>query len=154
MLQQRGRRTVVDFILLLSLYLLLPTTAMAVQSHGGIEGVVSHELGHILFFGGILFILIQGGIDRWKAPGWHSFQKFLYLTLLWNILTFIEHILDISPITDNIIRINGAASGFRLDSAVGAFYYLSRLDHLVLVPALYFLMRALQIWTKKTGDKA
>lgn len=154
MLQQRSTRAIADLLLLLSLFLLFPTPAQAVQSHGGIEGVVFHELGHLLFFGGILCILIPGGIERWKAPGWRSFQKFLYLILFWNILTFIEHIMDIGPIAENIIRSNGAATGFLLDSAAGAFYYVSRLDHLVLVPALYFLMHALQIWTAKPGGKA
>jgi predicted membrane channel-forming protein YqfA (hemolysin III family) len=124
-----------------------------VQTHGGIEGVVAHEVGHFLFFAGMLFILLQGGVNRWTAPGWPYFQKFLYLVLFWNVLTFIEHIMDLSPLADNVIRLNGVATGYILNSAAGAFYYFSRLDHLILVPALYFFMRALQIWTAKSGDK-
>lgn len=140
-------------VLLMVLGLLVPQPAFAIQTHGGIEGVVAHEVGHFLFFSGILFILVQGGSDRWSTPGWPFFRRFLYLVLLWNVLTFIEHIMDLGPLADNVVRLNGVATGYTLDSAAGVFYYLTRLDHLILVPALYFFMRALQVWTAKSGDK-
>lgn len=132
--------------------LLEPLPAYAVQTHGGIEGVVAHEVGHLIFFCGILFILVQGGVDRWSEPGWQFFRRFLYLILCWNVLTFIAHLLDLSPLTDNSILINGRVTGYTIDSAASALYYFARFDHLILVPALYFLMRALQVWTTKPGD--
>jgi two-component system, cell cycle response regulator CpdR len=43
---------------------ILADPAQAVQSHGGPEGMVVHQLGHVLFAGGMLFLLVRSVEDK------------------------------------------------------------------------------------------
>ena len=48
--------------------------------------------------------------------------------------------------TEKFVRLNGSITSFRIDSFFDAIYYLSRLDHLVLVPAFFCLLLSLHKW--------
>jgi len=122
--------------------------ALAVQVHGGIEGLVSHQIGHVLFAGGMLFLLVTSYRSRWSGPGWDRFKCFLRLTIVWNILTFSGHWLQIGLADDKFVRAGGKIVGFRIDSFRDGFFYLASLDHLVLLPALLCLSVALRQWVK------
>ena len=65
--------------------------AFAVQQHGGAEGLVSHQIGHILFISGMIDLLYRIYHNHITGPGWLEFKAFLWLVIMWNILTFAGH---------------------------------------------------------------
>ncbi len=125
---------------------LWPTPAWAVQAHGGAEGLVSHQIGHILFFIGLLSLLIRLYQRRLSDAGWREFKVFLWLMILWNILTFSGHWMREIVVMDKFIKGNGHIAGFQATSTFDLIFYATRLDHIFLVPALCFLLMALRRW--------
>jgi hypothetical protein len=141
-----SRRFVFSFVL--ALVSLGPRSAGAVQIHGGAEGLVAHELGHILFAIGLVYILLAVSPARWGRAGRRQYQAFLVLAITWNALTFtghwLQHSLQLAPVvraTDGV-RILVARDGWDW------LYYLTYLDHLLLVPALALLVVALRRWRR------
>lgn len=122
------------------------TPAWAVQSHGGLEGLVSHEIGHVLFIIGITFLLYRLYRIGLTGSGWGYFKTFLWLIIGWNILTFSGHWLHEYYGPANYLMAHGQIIGLYINSPADFFFYLSRLDHLLLVPAFIFLFLALKKW--------
>lgn len=141
------------FFSLIFLILGLPVRAWAVQQHSGLEGMVVHELGHLLFMGGMLFLLYrmrQPETRRMtRGNGWFEFKLFIWLSILWNVLTFYGHWHQeiISP--DKFVRIGGKSTAFILSGPIDVLFYCSRLDHLVLLPAFLCLLLALRKWRQQ-----
>ncbi|MBU0680718.1 MAG: hypothetical protein KKD73_04780 [Proteobacteria bacterium] len=140
-----SRFSTVSVSLFLCLFL-WATPAWAVQTHGGSEGLVSHQLGHILFFIGMLILLARQYRRQLKGPGWCEFKVFLWLVILWNVLTFSGHWLHEVVPTDKFIQSNSHTTGFQATTAFDFIFYVTRLDHIVLVPAFFFLLMALKRW--------
>ncbi len=131
---------------LLICLLLIAERAFAVQAHGGSEGLVAHLIGHLLFFvcmGYLLYSIIR---SKSKGPGWFEFKWFLGLILTWNVLTFSGHWLHESIPDSRYIRSVGHVKAFEITSFSDAYFYLTMLDHIVLVPAFVFLLLALLKW--------
>jgi hypothetical protein len=125
----------------------ISTPLWAVQSHGNGEGLVSHQLGHILFGVGLLYMLLRlRGIQKGEK-GWREFKFFLLGVVLWNIIAFFSHAHHSHILASQYIKSDGCTSAFKAESFVDILYYFSRLDHLVLVPALFFLAIALRKWS-------
>ena len=121
--------------------------AWAVQAHGGAEGLVTHQIGHILFAIGMGYLLFRlYHIDQ-KGLGWFEFKTFLWLITGWNLLTFSGHWMNELIASSKFIKANGQIVFFTIDSFSDVIYFLTRLDHLVLVPAFLFLLLALRKWS-------
>ena len=118
----------------------------AVQTHGGSEGLVSHQIGHLLFIIGMATILFMVLYSRITGPGWLMFKGFLVLIVLWNVLTFSGHWLNEFIDMEKFVYSHGNKVGFRVENSADFFFYISQLDHLVLIPALIFLGFSLKIW--------
>ena len=129
--------------------LFFPRAALAVQHHGGMEGLVSHEIGHALFVAGLVIFLVW--IRGYRERGWPAFRASLFFLLLWNLLTFSGHILYELQDPSLFSRSDGAIAAFRATGAAGLFFYLTRLDHILLLPAMIFLLAALRQWSSATG---
>jgi len=127
------------FSLVLAVVTLVPRSASAVQTHGGAEGLVAHELGHVLFAAGLLYIVLAGGTARWARAGRNCFRGFLILAIAWNLLTFTGHLLQVVLATDGSGR-------FFARGAWDYVYYATCLDHLLLVPGMALLLVALLRW--------
>ena len=127
---------------------LLPDSAVAVQQHGGAEGLISHQIGHVLFITGMLVLFYRLKGSRSIGPGWFEFKIFIGLIILWNLLTFYGHWHQELISSDKFVLSRGLVTGFSISSLPDAFFYLSRLDHLLLVPAFLFLLSALNKWRK------
>ncbi|HFQ90597.1 MAG TPA: hypothetical protein ENK27_11030 [Desulfobulbus sp.] len=136
--------------LFLPLVLLLPTPALAVQVHGGAEGLVSHEIGHLLFVTGMGYLLWRIRRRHLATPGWRSFRLFLCCIILWNVTTITGHWLDRMITPDHFTRHNGIITAFRVRDPLDLLFYATRLDHFLLVPAFLFLLIALQRWSRQT----
>lgn len=121
-------------------------SAWAVQAHGGAEGLVSHEIGHILFVAGMIYMLFQIDRVRSRTTAWVRFLWFLYVIILWNIVTLTGHFMHEYVRPEQIHKINGRIVAYTISGLSDAYFYLTRLDHLLLVPALLFLLMALKKW--------
>ncbi|GAB4346843.1 MAG: hypothetical protein Kow0089_24370 [Desulfobulbaceae bacterium] len=130
--------------------LLCASPAEAVQAHGGAEGLVAHQLGHLLFFSGIIFLLAKIHRERVSGPGWGLFRGFLWLLIVWNCVTFPGHWMHEHIDPGKFVRTGGVVTGFVVSDLFDAVFYLTRLDHLFLVPAFLFLVLALDRWEKKS----
>ncbi|MCL7488161.1 MAG: hypothetical protein M8357_08320 [Desulfobulbaceae bacterium] len=151
-MQAEGRRkqalsgTLCAFFLFVAL--LLPQAAWAVQQHGGAEGLVSHQIGHLLFIFGMFFLLYRLHISVQSGPGWREFKLFVWLIICWNFLTFYGHWHREFIDPAKLLTMNGKTTGFMISGPMDLLFYFSRLDHLLLVPAFLFLLMALTRWRK------
>lgn len=132
----------------LCFFFLMAVPAWAVQAHGGAEGLVSHQIGHILFWSAMIYLLVRIYQTNLNGPGWLEFKYFLGLIIAWNMLTFTGHWLR--EIVDNkkFVFEYGHTAGFTISNFTDVIFYASRLDHLVLVPAFILLLRTLIIWRR------
>ena len=125
---------------------LVANPAWAVQTHGGAEGLVSHQIGHILFAIGMGYLLFRLYHIGQKGLGWFEFKTFLWLIIAWNLLTFSGHWMNEFIATSKFVKVNGKITSFTIDNFTDVIYFLTRIDHLVLVPAFLFLLLALRKW--------
>ena len=147
-------RNIISRLTVLGCCLIFPLTccvepAFAVQQHGGAEGLVSHQVGHILFVSGMLYLLFRVYNNRMAGPGWLEFKAFLWLIILWNILTFSGHWMREVVAPEKFTREGSLVTDFAVSSTFDAIFYLTRLDHLLLVPSFLFLLFALQKWRRQ-----
>ncbi len=123
--------------------ILWPATAWATQTHGGSEGLFVHQLAH-LFFAFSMGLLIFW-LRKWRltiSVGWRYIQYAAFFFIAWNLDTMGSHWLleqsgliavrNIAPLQMQIT----AAQGWQWLSGI---YYLSKLDHLICMPALVYL---------------
>ena len=120
--------------------------AFAVQAHGEPEGLVSHQVAHILFISGMIYLLYRVYSNRITGPGWFEFRGFLWLIISWNILTFTGHWMREFVNPDRFMKDGEHIISFAITDLFDAVFYLTRLDHLLLVPSFLFLVVALHKW--------
>jgi hypothetical protein len=135
--------------------LALPGPALATQGHAGIEGVWVHQFAHLFFLFSMLLLIYwlrQAGLV--KLPGWRYIQYAALFFILWNVDTILVHFLDeqmravsVDHLGDWQIKIH-TMDGYAWLAPV---YYLVKLDHLLCVPAMVFLMLGLRHMLKETG---
>ena len=123
--------------------ILWPTSAWATQTHGGLEGLFVHQLAH-LFFALSMGLLIFW-LRKWRltvSVGWRYIQYAAFFFIAWNLDTMASHwlleqsgLINVQNIAPLQMRIT-TADGWQWLTEV---YYLTKLDHLICVPALIFL---------------
>lgn len=126
------------------------TPAWAAQEHGIVEGMIVHQIGHVLFIIGMLYPLYRIYLNKPKESGWGCFKAFLWTICLWNVIAFVSHWLGDQIPPEQYLREGGTITGLRIDSAADAIFYLCMLEHLVLVPSLLLLLLALRQWNRRT----
>jgi hypothetical protein len=124
------------------------TPVEATQTHGEPEGLVVHQLSHLFFIfsmGLLIYWLRQRNLVKLKA--WRYIQYSAMLFILWNIDTFTVHLLDEQV---DLIRIQRLDTWYlQIDTEaryriLTFIYYIGKLDHLLCVPALFFLYLGLR----------
>jgi hypothetical protein len=136
------------FFSLPALVFLPVSRAYAVQAHCGAEGLVSHQLGHFLFTFAMVFLLLRMRKLPLTGPGWSEFRGFLWLIILWNILTFAGHWMREVVPAEQFVLHSGRVTAFQANSVFDLIFYLTRLDHLLLVPAFFLLLLAIRNWER------
>ncbi|MEW6670454.1 MAG: hypothetical protein AB1427_02050 [Thermodesulfobacteriota bacterium] len=145
-------------VIFLGSVLLDADAAMATQAHGAPEGIYAHQMAHLFFIFSMGILIYWLRIRKLvKETGWRFIQYSALFFILWNIDTFVVHLLDEQfgilsvdyPDFWHIrIQPHGNLNGMEL------LYYLAKLDHLLCVPALLFLYSGLKRLLKETGVKA
>jgi len=127
--------------------ILIPSKGYAIQLHASSEGIITHQIGHLFFLfsmGALIFTITGKGLDKQK--GWRLIQHSAFFFILWNLYAFTAHFLDNQI---HVIKIENI-SLFKIklitnndSSALAWFYYALKLDHLLCVPAMFFLYKGL-----------
>ena len=133
------------FLLLLTLTV-YPGNAWAVQSHGAPEGLYVHQLAHVFFTAALCYLIWGIRQSAFKSRGWRFLQIFCVCMILWNVVAFTGHSLASSMENAHFIREGGYLST-RLQgpfTSIKLWYYFTKLDHLLSVPALLFLYLAMK----------
>ncbi len=141
---------------LLIALLLMPSPAHAVQIHGPPEGFVVHMMGHIFFASALIFliyILHKYPLDN--RPAWKYFKVSIFFWLIWNLDTFLVHILSVRLPKEAIVtgshlvhsRLKGPFDFERL------MFYFGKFDHFLCVPAMYCLAMSLKDFCKQVEEQ-
>ena len=122
---------------------LWPVSAWATQTHGGLEGLWVHQTAH-LFFALSMGLLIFW-LRKWRltgSRGWRYIQFAALFFIAWNLDTMASHwlqeqsgLIEVRNLAPLQMQIVTAASR----SWLSKVYYLTKLDHVLCVPALVFL---------------
>ncbi|MCP4342624.1 MAG: hypothetical protein GY799_28020 [Desulfobulbaceae bacterium] len=128
-------------------FLIIETNpAWGVQSHGGAEGLVSHQISHILFLIGLGYLLFHLYQIQKKDPGWLEFKFFLWLIIVWNVVSFSSHLINEFVAPEKFVKDGEIIVSYYIEDFADVIFYLTRFDHLVLVPSLVCLLLALRKW--------
>lgn len=134
-------------LVLLSVFFFLdPQDAWALQTHGGIEGMVVHQLAHVHYILALCVLLWDVSRPDFAARPWLLLRCFCLLMILWNALAFVGHFAQMNLPENDIVTEDGYLSAFLLlPLSFGRWiYYVAALDHLLCVPALFCLFLAMR----------
>ncbi len=132
-----------SLILIVVFQLLLPSKSFAIQAHGGAEGIIAHQIGHLFFmFSMCTFVYWSRNSRFLKNSGWRYIKYFAILLVLWNLDVVLLHFLDeqIAIVSfQKLNKWNVIVTSVNKSSMFELFYFLGKLDHLICVPALFCL---------------
>jgi hypothetical protein len=133
-----------------------PRPTLALQTHGPPEGLYVHQLAHVFFAAALLFLIWQVKYERLVGlPGFRQIRWACGLFVLWNIVAFLGHLSEMLLIPQAFQGQQGDLSQRLIMSRISAWiYYLTKLDHLILVPAFFLLFRGLKALLSKTPKEA
>ncbi len=138
------------------LVLLAAAPAMAVQAHEAPEGYYVHQMAHLFFAVALvilLYLLHVRPVGQGKA--WRLFKLSLFFFLLWNIWTCTAHWLGDHMPSQAFVSSGGLWNDRFIpqSSASSLLYYITRFDHLICVPAIWFLMQSLRTFCQEIDSK-
>ncbi len=142
-------------VLTLCLLFLFPDDCQALQSHGAPEGLYVHQMAHIFFIVGLIYLYWDIKRSAFKSPGWRCLRIFCLLMLSWNVVAFVGHFAGGYIDADHIYK----ADGYLYSRIVGPLtitkitYYLAKFDHIIAVPALFFLYLAMRTLHRSTEQE-
>lgn len=126
--------------------LFLPDTCYGLQSHGAPEGLYVHQMAHIFFIVGLVYLNWDIKRRSLTEPGWPYLRMFCILMICWNIVAFTGHFVGELIPSDHIQKGESYLLGRMLGpfTAAKLIYYFAKFDHLLAVPAQIFLYLALR----------
>jgi len=131
--------------------------AWAVQVHGDPEGYLVHQMGHLFFIAALvslLYVLLKRPPGQGKP--WRHLKISLLLFLFWNIDTTLVHWLAYRLSDEAFLFAGGSLLDDRLALPLAGrwlFYYLGSFDHLLCVPATWFLIMSLRGFCVEAADR-
>ncbi len=139
-------------LLLLTVFLIFPAQAQALQFHTAPEGIYVHQLAHIFFIASLCYLFWDIRRSSFPGKGWRFLQLFCVFMFLWNLVAFTGHWIGDFIEPEDIVCVSGYLST-RMTSPLTPtklIYYFTKLDHIFSVPAmicLYFCLRSLYLAT-------
>jgi hypothetical protein len=129
----------------LGLVLLLPGDASAIQVHPAPEGLYAHQIAHVFFIASMAFFAFWLEKTRLvKAKGWRYIQLSSFWFILWNIGAMLGHVID-SFLEESAFVGAGWSKALVVEEAIAPYlYYVLKMDHLICVPAMVFLLLGLK----------
>ncbi len=149
----------IHLIIIIALALLTRVEpALALQTHGAPEGIYVHQMAHVLFSGALIYLFWHTRkTPETTGKGWRFFQLFCIFLIAWNILAFTghetyEHLVD----GDFLNRNTWDAQLAYPITFKKVLYYITKMDHFLIVPALLALvmsLRSLYLEARKETDQ-
>lgn len=130
----------------------LPGEAWAIQTHGGSEGLYAHQIGHLLFLGmAVVLAWRLRGTPELSSRGWRRIKASCALFALWNAVAFAGHCLEETMPVPVFVGGTNPWSWVLADAPQwkALLFYMCKLDHLVVVPAMYLFVQGLRILDKE-----
>lgn len=139
------------FTVMLLVLQAMPGSAWALQPHSAPEGLYVHQMSHLLFTGALVYLYMHTRrTPELQSKGWKYLQTFCILFSGWNLLALIGHeaIKFLTP--EDFIhaatwneQIGGPITPVKM------VYFITKMDHLIYVPALLFLVIALRVLSRE-----
>ncbi len=131
--------------------------AFATQAHGAPEGIYAHQFSHLFFMASmVIFIYWLRQRNLIRQTGWRLIQYAALFFILWNVNVLIVHFLDEQAALVTMEKID--AWRVRIVSPLGRWaeegYYFGKMDHLLCVPALFFLFLGLKKLHAETSENS
>ena len=143
------------FIVAFVCCMLLPEESMALQTHGEPEGIYVHQMAHVLYMTALCYLYWDTKRSIFSGKGWTYLRIFCVFTILWNLLALIGHAATDQLRPEDFTVIDGYLSG-RINRPFTFYkivYYIAKLDHLLAVPAMFFLYMSLRSFYKHSLEE-
>ena len=137
----KGILTLTPLLLALAAGFCLPGEALALQVHGEPEGLYVHQMAHIHYLLALGYFYWDIRRTAFTGRGWRYLQFYCILMAAWNIVAFTGHAVGVSLDPQELLHHNGYLQTI-LKSPIDLHkfsYFITKLDHLLCVPALFFL---------------
>jgi hypothetical protein len=120
--------------------------AWALQSHSAPEGSYVHQMAHLLFMGALIYLYWHTRRTReLHSKGWKYLQIFCILFAAWNLLAFVGHEAFGHLTPDDFIDKSSWKEQIAAPiNFVKVLYFITKMDHLLYVPALLALVVSLR----------
>ncbi len=137
--------------------LFAPEYCWALQTHSSPEGLIAHQLAHVLF--GMSMAVLAYWLESNNfviEKGWKRIQISCVLFLLWNVVAFTGHFVESRLASDLITGPKGSWNQRLIvgDEPYAWAYYFLKLDHLICVPAILFLFLGIRSLYMKSLSEA
>ncbi len=135
--------------------MLFPEKSMALQTHGEPEGIYVHQMAHILYMTAMCYLYWDTNRSIFSGRGWTYLRIFCVFTILWNLLALVGHASTGHLHPEDFTVADGYLSS-RLNmplTFVKIVFYTAKLDHLLAVPALFFLYMSLRSFYKDSLEE-
>ncbi|EFL50756.1 hypothetical protein DesfrDRAFT_2517 [Solidesulfovibrio fructosivorans JJ]] len=138
--------------LLVELALQPPAEALAIQTHGGVEGLYTHQFGHVLFLVAMVVLYFRlRRLVEWTSRGWRLIGASCLLFAMWNAVAFWGHWLEESM---SAMPFAGGPTPWSRELVVSSgwkalLFYACKLDHLLSVPAMLLFLLGLRALYKE-----
>lgn len=144
------------FLLPLLVALLAPGEALALQVHGEPEGLYVHQMAHLHYIFALGYFYWDIRRTSFTGRGWRYLQMFCILMTCWNLLAFAGHLAGLFLDPQDLVQTDCYLQT-RLFSPLtfnNAFYFIAKLDHLIYVPALFFLYLGLRSFYRSVNKSS
>lgn len=130
-------------------------SAWALQSHGAPEGIYVHQMAHALFMASLAYLYWHTRrTQESDNNGWKYLQLFCILLFCWNILAFTGHEALKHLLADDFIGKNSWGEQLALPlTPIKVLYYITKMDHFLVVPALMALVVSLRTFYKQALEE-
>lgn len=137
---------VTRLIFVLAPLLLSAENGWALQSHGAPEGFYTHQIAHLLFSGALAYLYFHTrSTPATGSRGWRYLQIFCVIFICWNLLAFTGHELFERLADDDFLAKGTWHEQLTMPlSLIKVTYYITKMDHLLNVPAFFALVLSLK----------
>jgi hypothetical protein len=134
-------------IFFLCLSLSVPESVFAFQAHTGHEGLVVHQLAHLVFAGAMGILAYWLHANRFTdQKGWRLVQISCLLFILWNVGAFVGHwVEDRIPDAAFVGEPDWTQRIYLNMSPWAPLYFVLKMDHLSCVPGIICLFAGIRL---------
>ncbi len=145
-----------SLLLFLAVLLCLPGEALALQVHGEPEGLYVHQMAHLFYVLALGYFFWDIRRTAFTGKGWRFLQLFCVIMAAWNLLAFGGHAAGVFLQPESLNHTDCYLETVLLGpfTANKYLYFIAKLDHLLCVPALFFLFLGVRSFYHSVADSS